>query len=40
MREVFGDEFVKIYAQVKKNEWNDYMMQVSDWEIDRYLVKM
>lgn len=40
MKETFGDEFVKIYSQVKKNEWNDYMMQVSDWEIDRYLVKM
>ena len=24
----------------KKNEWNEYMMQVSDWEIEKYLVKM
>jgi len=40
MKKVLGDEFVRIYSEVKKNEWNDYMMQVSDWEIDRYLVKM
>lgn len=40
MKEVLGEEFVKIYSQIKKNEWNDYMMQVSDWEIDRYLGKL
>ncbi len=40
MKEVFGEEFVKIYSEVKKNEWNDYMMQVSDWEINRYFIKM
>lgn len=40
MREIFGEEFVGIYSEVKKKEWNDYLMQVSDWEINRYLVKM
>ena len=40
MKETFGEDFVKVYANIKKNEWNDYMMQVSDWEINRYLVKM
>ena len=40
MKDTFGEEFVKIYAQIKKKEWNDYMMQVSDWEMNRYFVKM
>ena len=35
-----GTELSKIYKNVKKNEWKQYMMQVSDWEIDRYLHKM
>lgn len=35
-----GDELVKEYIAIKKNEWNEYMMQVSDWEIEKYLVKM
>lgn len=40
MKKIFGEKFVTIYSNNKKNEWNDYMMQVSDWEIDRYLIKM
>lgn len=40
MKSVLGEEFTKIYTTVQKNEWNNYMMQVSDWEIDRYLVRM
>lgn len=40
MREVLGDEFVDIYVDVKRKEWKDYMLQVSDWEVDKYLVKM
>lgn len=40
VKEVLGKDFVKIYTSVKENEWKDYMLQVSDWEIDRYLVKL
>ena len=40
MKEVLGEKFVSIYADVKKREWRDYTLQVSDWEIDRYLVKL
>lgn len=40
MKSVLGEEFMKIYAELKINEWNDYMMQVSDWEIGTYLTKM
>lgn len=40
MKEVLGEELTKIYAKLKNDEWNDYMLQVSDWEVGRYLVKM
>lgn len=34
---VLGEEFTEIYANAKAQEWNEYMAQVCDWEIDRYL---
>lgn len=37
---VLGSEFVDIYGKAKMEEWNDYMKQVSDWEIEKYLYKM
>lgn len=37
---VLGDDLVKIYADIKEREWNEYMMQVSDWEVRKYLMKM
>lgn len=40
VKSVLGEEFVEIYTKVKEQEWNDYMLQVSDWEINRYLVKL
>ena len=35
-----GKEFADLYDNIKKAEWNEYMKQVSDWELNRYLVKM
>lgn len=32
-----GKEFTDIFIDIKNNEWNDYMAEVSEWEIDRYL---
>ena len=40
IREVLGEEFVDIYTKLKEQEWKEYMLQVSDWELDRYLNKM
>ena len=40
MKSVLGKEFVELYVKLKKQEWRDYMLQVSDWEINRYLVKL
>ena len=40
VKDVMGSQFVQIYSQAKMSEWNDYMKQVTDWEIDQYLYKM
>lgn len=37
MEAVLGEEFTEIYANAKAQEWNEYMAQVCDWEIDKYL---
>ncbi len=37
---VLGTDFVKMYEKLKKNEWNEYMSQVSDWELERYLMRI
>lgn len=40
MEEVLGADFAKVYKKIKNNEWSEYMLQVSDWEVEKYLVKM
>lgn len=40
LQEVFGDEFVDIYILAKEKEWDDYMEEVSDWEVRNYLNKI
>lgn len=35
--EVLGEEFARDYAKSRKEEWNEYMIQVSDWEINKYM---
>ncbi len=35
--QVLGETFVQIYTDVKLQEWNEYMNQVSDWELNQYL---
>lgn len=40
LRSSFGEEFSKIYRSVQKKEWKNYMAEVSNWEINRYLIKM
>ena len=34
---VLGKDFVRAYMNGKIHEWNEYMAQVSDWEIEKYL---
>lgn len=39
MEEILGEEFKRVYLEVKNGEWSDYMSQVSDWEIQKYLYR-
>lgn len=40
MQTVLGEKLVHAYSEIKNQEWDDYMLQVSDWEIEKYLVRM
>lgn len=40
MRAVLGDTFTKCYVKAKKKEWESYMEQVSEWEIEQYLYRV
>ncbi len=40
VKEILGAELADIYYDIKLKEWNDYMIQVSDWEVEHYLTKM
>ncbi|HLI11675.1 MAG TPA: type III glutamate--ammonia ligase [Alphaproteobacteria bacterium] len=33
----FGEAFHKSYVEYKRREWNDYCLEVTDWERKRYL---
>ncbi len=37
MKEVLGEHIHEFYVENKKAEWADYLMDVSQWELDRYL---
>lgn len=39
LKTVLGGDFVQLYADVKKAEWNEYMSQVSEWEVEKYLYR-
>ncbi|RLC53645.1 MAG: glutamine synthetase [Candidatus Cloacimonadota bacterium] len=39
IKETLGDQTFVKYLDVKKKEWDEYSIQVSQWEIDRYLVR-
>ena len=33
----FGEHTFKRYIEAKRQEWDEYRVQVSSWEINRYL---
>jgi len=35
--EALGDHVFSHYVAAKREEWNEYKTQVSEWELDRYL---
>lgn len=40
VQNAIGLDFADIYKEIKYNEWQDYMNEVSAWEINRYLNKV
>ncbi len=40
VKSVLGNDFAEAYTAVKDSEWNEYISEVSEWEINRYLSKM
>lgn len=37
VEKVMGKEFLNVYTDAKMKEWDEYMSQVCDWEINKYL---
>jgi len=37
MKEVLGEHIHSFYAANKRAEWDEYRLQVTEWELDRYL---
>lgn len=35
-RELFGDSFVEHFVQTRRWEWNQFMQNVTSWELQRY----
>lgn len=40
VKEVLGEKFTENYVNAKFTEWDEYLNTVSDWEIDKYLLKV
>lgn len=40
VRRVLGEEFVTGYLKSKREEWQEYLENVSEWELDRYLYRI
>ena len=40
VKEVLGEKFAETYINAKFTEWDEYLNTVSDWEIDKYLLKV
>jgi glutamine synthetase len=37
LRKAFGDHIFDSYIQLKRKEWDEYRVQLTQWELDRYL---
>jgi len=37
MRRAFGDHIFDNYVRLKRSEWDEYRVQLTEWELDRYL---
>ena len=37
MRKALGDHILERYVEMKRKEWDEYRIQLTQWELDRYL---
>jgi glutamine synthetase len=37
IREVLGEHLFRRYVRVKTREWSEFKMQVTPWEVEKYL---
>ena len=40
MREALGEHAFYNFLHIKEMEWTEFRRQVTDWELDRYLMKI
>jgi glutamine synthetase len=37
MRKALGDHIFERYVELKQKEWDEYRIQLTEWEVERYL---
>jgi glutamine synthetase len=37
MRRAFGDHIFDNYVKLKRKEWDEYRIQLTPWELEKYL---
>ena len=37
VKTILGEEFTSVYLEAKKAEWKEYLEEVTDWEVKKYL---
>jgi glutamine synthetase len=37
MRKALGEHIFTRYVEIKRREWDEYRVQLSQWELERYL---
>ena len=40
MRTALGEHIFPRYVELKRREWNEYRIQVSEWELEKYLTAL
>jgi glutamine synthetase len=40
LRKALGDHIFPRYIEIKRKEWDEYRVQVSQWELDKYLAAL
>jgi glutamine synthetase len=40
IRQAMGTDFASLYAEVKLDEWREYLAEISRWELQKYLYRV